>query len=163
MKKYLKLLIFTIAMIASVNSFAQSPFKRLKPPTTSVKLYSVYLNDSSQYIVSDPSVPAYKLDAYRFTPFAGYAILNSKVEAGLGFGFNKMHWVDSTQRYYSDLSIMVAILAGGSTTPTITNFGSIGIGFGFLNQKIIIVPCYDIPTPTLKGRFNLVLNIGIPL
>lgn len=157
--KHLKVIMLAAVMLMAVGVFAQSPFKRLPSPYELAQFKNLKLN----YKLGDSSKQIYRITTYRFTPFAGYSILSHNVMAGLGYGFNKLHWVDSIHRYYTDVSVMLTILAGGTTTPTLTNFSSVGIGVGVLNQLIIIIPCYDIPTPNLKGRFGIVISLGVPL
>lgn len=144
--------IIVIFICASV--FAQSnvnPFKHIPAPK---KLYSIPTTISNTHIT-----------AYRFMlPFAGYSPVTKQISTGIGYGWQKLHWIDSTQRYYADISIFGAIFVNGNINPSPYNFTSIGLGVGILNNLITIVPAYNLPTSENKsGAFDLKLSFGVPL
>ena len=138
-------------MFASAQTLNRSPFKHLLPPTKS----TFYMSSS---------IPT-TITAYRFVlPFAGYSPITKQISTGIGYGWNKMHWVDSTQSYYVNLSVFGAIFINGDLTPTPYNFTSIGAGVGLLNGLIMIVPAYNLPTSeNPHGAFDLKLSFGITL
>lgn len=98
--------------------------------------------------------------AYRFVlPFAGYSPLTQQISTGIGYGWNKLHFVDSTSTWYTDLSIFGAIFVNGNITPSPYNFTSVGVGVGFLNDLIMIIPSYNLP----DGKFDLKISFGLIL
>lgn len=150
--KQLKFSIIAVLLIVSAQTFAQSSFKRLPIPEHRSALSPQGITQSNE------------ITAFRFTPFGGYNVFTKQVVAGLGYGWNKLHFVDSIQRYYTDFSIMGVIYAGGNTTPSLYNVASIGISIGLLNQLIIVGPCYTLPTDGQKnGTFGAVVSLGVPL
>lgn len=144
----------TIGLLTTSVNFAQtkvavSPFRRLPVPQTN--LFKATLSNS--------------ITAYRFVlPFAGYSPLTKQISTGIGYGWNKLHYVDSTQRYYTDISVFGAIFINGNVTPTPYNFTSVGIGVGLLNNLIVIAPSYNLPNGDNKsGAFDLKISFGLPL
>lgn len=152
MKQFMLLLtavIFTFAATAQIKS---SPFKPVpKQVHYSASLYGV---------ASNPTVTA-----WRFTPAAGYNLTTKQLMAGLGYGVQWMHFVDSTQKYYTTFSIQGIGWVNGNTTPSLNppNFASFGISAGFLNQLVMAGFAYTPPTFATKGKIGLVVNFAIPL
>jgi hypothetical protein len=149
----MKKLLFILLMAVSLNSFSQNAFKRMSPPE---KRYGISYGDASQPIIS----------AWRFTDqTAGFMYPQNLVVTGLGFGYERSHWVDSTQRYYVNYSISGVVYAGGNVRPTLTpnNIISIGLSIGVLNNLINLSPCWNFPSAGNKGSFGMILNLGIPL
>jgi len=148
----MKHLFLLLSIAFSLNVSAQSPFKHIPPPA---KTYRVTLGASNE------------ITAYRFTgPIAGYMYPQNQVVTGLGYGFQRLHYVDSTQRYYTDFSISAMAYAGGNVLPSLTpnNIMSVGISLGFLNQLVMFGPAYNLPTADKpKGSFGVVINISVPL
>lgn len=153
-----KLTGFAAILLFSVSVSAQtelktSPFKHLPiPQKNSLLKASLKTNNS--------------LTAYRFVlPFAGYSPITKQGSVGIGYGWNKLHFVDSTQKYYTDLSIFGAIFINGNIgVPTPYNFTSVGIGIGLLNNLIVIAPAYNLPNSDHKGgAFDLKISLGLPL
>lgn len=142
--------LFLASITFAQTEIKTSPFKHLPIPQKS-GLFKAALNT--------------KVVAYRFVlPFAGYSPMTKQISTGLGYGWNKMHFVDSTQKYYTDLSIFAAIFLNGDVTPTPYNFTSIGIGIGMLNNLIVIAPSYNLPNSDHKsGAFDLKISFGVPL
>lgn len=152
----MKKLLFLLAMglLITTISFAQtklsvSPFSHIPAPQKN--LFKATVSNS--------------VTAYRFVlPFAGYSPLTKQISTGIGYGWNKLHYVDSTQRYYTDLSVFGAIFINGNVTPTPYNFTSVGIGIGLLNNLIVIAPCYNLPNADHQsGAFDLKISFGVPL
>lgn len=150
-----KLFILSAFLFFASMTFAQvqintSPFKHLPIPQKN-SLFKAVLNN--------------KIVAYRFVlPFAGYSPMTKQISTGLGYGWNKMHFIDSTHKYYTDLSIFAAIFVNGDIVPTPYNFTSFGIGIGMLNNLITIVPAYNLPNSEHKGgAFDLKISFGVPL
>lgn len=145
-----------IAFLAFTASYSQSSFKRLPKPAHLV---------SSRLSASQVSNKAVK--AFRFTgPIAGYMYPQNMVVTGFGYGFQRMHFVDSTQKYYVDFSISGVAYIGGNVVKTSNpyNIASIGISLGVLNQLIMIGPAYNLPAIAGgKGSIGVVFNIAVPL
>lgn len=154
MKQLFRLSILIAILFATISSQAQSkklttsPFHHLLPP---VKSNEPMLSLSNS------------VTAYRFVlPFAGYSPITKQISTGLGYGWNKLHFVDSTQSYYTDLAIFGAIFANGNIDPSPYNFVSIGVGVGVFNDLIMVVPSYNLPTATNKGgAFDLKISFGL--
>lgn len=149
----MKIILYLLILVFSVSVCeAQSSFKRLPKPTSKKSLG----------IVSDNVVKA-----FRFTgPIAGYLYPENQVVTGLGYGWQRMHFVDSTQKFYTDFSISAVAYAGGNVLPTIhpNNIMSVGISLGVLNQLIMIGPAYNLPSHgNSKGSIGVVLNVSMPL
>jgi len=144
-------------IIFSFNANAQllkaSTFRPLpKPEKTSVSEYGV--------TASNPTITA-----FRFTPMAGYNLTTHQVQAGLGYGIQWMHFVDSTQKYYTTFSINAVGWANGNTTPTLEppNFLSYGLTVGFLNQLVQFGIAYTPSTNGTKGAYGLIVNFAVSL
>lgn len=137
----------------SAQTIKTSPFKRLPPPSKA----SYYKLSSS----------VNRVTAYRFTaPMAGFDVLNNKIVTGAGYGFNRLHWVDSTQKYYTDYSINAVVYAGGFVAPSIikNNIISVGVSAGFLNQIAMVGIAYNLPlVEGTKGKMGVILNFSVPL
>jgi hypothetical protein len=150
MKQFKFLLLFIL--MANFTQ-AQSPFKRMPKP-------------EMRYGISLAAAPV-SVTAWRFTgPIAGFMYPQNQVVTGLGYGYNRMHFVDSTQHYYVDISVSGVVLAGGNVTPSFqaNNIMSAGIGIGFVNQLIQIIPCYNFASPNnTKGSFGVVVAVAVPL
>jgi hypothetical protein len=149
--KHLKIVILFL-LIANLAT-AQSPFKRLQKPQ---RIYSL-----SAWNVSIP-----KITAWRFlSPILGYTTDN-QIVTGSGFGYNKLHYVDSTEKWYTDISINAMVYAGGRVNPSFNpnNIASIGISIGLLNQLIILGPAYNLPILAgTKGKIIGVVSLAVPL
>lgn len=160
-----KVLILTVVLFAAVSLHAQeynvklNPFHRVPNPEKILQSAKTYKLTSKEF---DSKIV---LKTFRFSTFAGYSVVSQKIQAGIGYGWERMHWVDSTQRYYVDFSVIGAILSGGPTTPDITHYTSIGCGIGLFNQKLIILPVYNLPNKSIdgKGGFDVVISVGVPL
>src|SRR6185437_10575750 len=148
-----KLIFFCAILFCTFSLSAQvtlksSPFKHLPIPQKSGLLKSVLSNS---------------VTAYRFVlPFAGYSPITKQISTGLGYGWNKLHFVDSTSTWYTDVSIFGAIFVNGDLTPSPYNFTSVGVGIGVLNNLVMIVPAYNLPTSQFKsGSFDLKISFGL--
>jgi hypothetical protein len=143
----------TIAMLflLSVGAFAQrsGPFKPLPKVQFGSKLGDV------------PTT----MNAWRFTTVAGYSYPSNQVVTGLGFTYQNLKWVDSTQKWYSNWSVGPYIFAGGNVVPSVNPFNiiSVGVGVSVLNQLITLAPVYNLPMDGNGGKFGVVLSIGIAL
>ena len=154
MKSIIKIIILSLSMVVfAVGANAQtkmnvSPFHHLPIPQKA-GLFNATVSNS--------------VTAYRFVlPFAGYSPFTKQISTGLGYGWNKMHFVDSTQTYYTDLAIFGAIFANGDITPSPYNFISVGVGIGVLNNLIMVVPSYNLPTSgNTSGAFDLKISFGL--
>ena len=154
----MKRLIFIITLLYAISAQAQtvinsSPFKHLPKPAKKYGLPNVQ--------AANPTVIA-----YRFTgPLAGYMYPQKQVVTGIGYGYQRLHYVDSTQRYYTDFSVSGMLYAGGNVaTVNNTNIISVGLSIGVLNQLIMFGGAYNLPSANnSKGSFGLVFNIAVPL
>lgn len=153
--------ILIVLIIFSFKTQAQiSPFHRIPPP----EKLSPFKPIPHKYSLTG-AIP--KISAFRFTgPIAGYDLINNKVVTGVGYGLQRLHWIDSTQKYYADFSISGIVFAGGNATPSVSqnNIVSVGLGAGFLNQLILVAPVYNLPLIAgTKGKFGLVVSISVAL
>lgn len=142
---------FFASTVSAQVKIHTNPFHHLPIPRQSILLKATLAHN---YIT-----------AYRFVlPFAGYSPLTKQMSTGIGYGWNKLHFIDSTQKYYTDLSIFGAIFINGNVTPTPYNFTSVGVGVGFLNNLIMIAPSYNLPNSDhTGGAFDLKISFGVPL
>jgi hypothetical protein len=147
MKHLIFLLLIAFSISASAQTLKTSPFKHIPIPDKSMLKASA----------------SNSITAYRFVlPFAGFSPITKQISTGIGYGWNKLHFVDSTQTYYTDLSIFGAIFVNGDITPSPYNFTSIGVGIGLLNNLVMIVPAYNLPTSQNKGgAFDLKISLGL--
>ena|SRR6185312_749819 len=149
----MKRLLFLLLIAVSFSATAQikgSPFRPIEKPAN---LYSLTTNGVKDFT------------AWRFTPMAGYNVSTKQLQAGLGYGIQWLHFVDSTQKYYTDFSINAVGWVNGNTAPSLTppNFASFGITVGVLNQLIQGGVAYTPATAATKGNFGLIVNLAIPL
>lgn len=149
-----------------------SPFKHLLPPAAMAKKvsieYGIPIKAASLFAPNE-------ISAWRFSlPFAGYDVKTQQLSTGLAYGWNKLHWIDSSQKYYTDLSIFGAILVNGNTSPTPYNFTAIGLGVGLFNGLINFIPAYNlgnivdankvtIVKPTFTDRLTFKVSFGLTL
>lgn len=145
------LLAFALSTQAQVKT---NPFRPIQKPEKSYKVMN---------ILGVPINPTFK--AWRFTPMTGYNLTTKQLMAGLGYGLQWMHFVDSTQKYYTTFSIKAVGWLNGSTIPEPNqpSFGSGGITIGFLNELIQIGAAYTPATPNTKSQIGAVINIAVPL
>lgn len=142
-----------IMTLSSLFTIAQSPFKRLpKPEQLNANVYGVSAANKT-------------ITAFRFTPMTGYNLSTKQIMAGIGYGAQWMHFVDSTQKYYTTFSVQLVGWVNGSTAPQLNppNFASAGLTIGFFNQLIQIGAAYTPPTSVTKGQIGAVVNLAIPL
>jgi hypothetical protein len=153
----MKQLLILLFVALSFNVSAQSAFKRYPKPTHA-KL--TYLNNRGITSANvNPEVIALRFSA----PTATYLYPQRMIGTSLGIGYNRMHWVDSLQKYYKDFALNLAIIAAGNTTPNVNNFMSIGIFACFYNSLFQFGPVYTLPSATIpKGTFGVGVNIGVP-
>lgn len=154
-----KLLTIIILCAIYFNSPAQGIFKRLPKPT----LTNVIISDENEYLSSLPVILPLK-SAWRLVPIAGYMYPQQQIVTGMGYGYQRLHWIDSIQRYYTNWSLSGAVLLGGDTRKLSNPNGimSIGLSLGVLNQLLMLGVYYNLPTET-KGSIGIVFNTSIPL
>lgn len=146
----IKSLLLIVFLGAAMFASSQSAFKALPK------------KQHGRYGLSAPT----SITAFRFTgPMAGYSYPANQVVTGLGYGWQKLHWVDSTQKYYTDFSLSAVLFAGGNVNPSLEehNIISVGLSLGVLNQLIMIGPVYNFPKGDTKGSFGVVVNFSVPL
>jgi hypothetical protein len=138
-----------IAGMASAQ-IKSSPFKPLPKPAVTVAFGAPLRTD---------------ITAWRFTPMAGYNLSTQQLQAGLGYGIQFLHYIDSTQKYYTDFSINGVGWVNGTTAPTLNppNFASFGVTLGFLNQLIQGGYAITPATPDTKWKGGFIINLAIPL
>jgi len=148
-----KLILFCAILFCTFSISAQvtlnvSPFKHLPKPVSN-SLFKATLSNQ-------------QVTAYRFVlPFAGYSPITKQISTGIGYGWNKLH-LDSTGNWYTDVAIFGAIFVNGDLTPSPYNFTSVGVGIGVLNNLVMIVPAYNLPTSQFKsGSFDLKISFGL--
>lgn len=138
-------LLFSLSVSAQVG-FNKNPFVSLRPPTSNLKASLLFSKN--------------EVSIWRFSlPFAGFDIRTQQISTGLAYGFNRMHFIDSTQKYYTDLSLFLAILLNGNIAPTPYNFTSIGLGVGILNGLVNIIPCYSIGDKIIGFKISFGLTL----
>ena len=148
------LIAFTIFSIqTNAQLLKASPFKPLPKPNK-VSLIS------GAIAVTNPTITA-----FRFTPMAGYNITTQQLQAGIGYGIQWMHFVDSTQKYYTSFSINAVGWVNGSTTPSLDppNFVSYGLTLGVLNQLVQFGAAYTPGTSGTNGGIGFIINFAVPL
>lgn len=146
-------IIILIVCTSAIANAQNSPFHRLPRPERKPMLGQM------------APVPT-TITAFRFTgPMAGFMYPQNQVVTGLGYGWQKLHYVDSTLKYYCDFSVSAVIYAGGNVQPSVqdNNIMSIGLSLGFLNQLLMIGPVYNLPKDGNKGKFGVVANFSVPL
>jgi hypothetical protein len=96
---------------------------------------------------------------------AGYNVSTKQLQAGIGYGIQWLHFVDSTQKYYTDFSVNLVGWVNGTTAPSLNppNFASFGVTVGILNQLIEAGAAYTPATPETKSSVGLIVNLAIPL
>lgn len=155
MKQFtLLLLAVSFFFAATAQNLKSSPFRPIPKPAFTAKTFDAIGQ------VTNPTITA-----WRFTPAAGYNVTTKQLMAGIGYGIQWMHFVDSTQKYYTTFSIQGIGWVNGSTAPTLNppNFASFGISCGFFNQLIMIGGAYTPATAATKGQLGLVVNLAVPL
>lgn len=157
MKQFILLILiaFSFALPTQAQTINSSPFHRIPKPERNY--------NKSMNVLGMPVNPTFK--AWRFTPMTGYNLTTKQLMAGLGYGLQWMHFVDSTQKYYTTFSIKAVGWLNGSTTPSINqpSFASGGITIGFLNELIQVGAAYTPSTPNTKSQIGGVINFAIPL
>lgn len=153
----MKHLIIFLLIAITFSTQAQSPFKKLQKPA---KKYGAVYGATANNEIS----------AFRFSvPTAETAFYPNgeiKVVTGLGFGLHRLHFVDSTAKWYDDFSVKAAIYAHGNVTPSIkdNNIFGIGIGVGLLNELINAGIIYNVPTTAgTKGKIGFHIGFGVSL
>ena len=142
------LLIFSFT--ANAQTLRSNPFKPLPKPNH----YSLSVT------ATNPTI-----SAWRFTPMTGYNLSTNQIMAGIGYGMQWMHFVDSTQKYYTTFSVQLVGWVNGTTSPSLNppNFASVGLTIGIFNQLIQLGAAYTPPTGSTKGQIGPVVNLAIPL
>lgn len=136
----------------AISMYAQSPFKHMPIPQQSFK--------AMQGLTVNPEVTTYRFSA----PTAMFLYPQKQIGTSLGFGYNKMHYIDSTKKWYTDLAINASIIAAGNTVPSPTNVMSVGLFVSFLNQLIQVGPIYNLPSGgNPKGTFGVGFALGVSL
>lgn len=149
----MKRLLAFLLIIVTLSCQAQSPFKSLPK------------HGKYGGVMGQPSAPT-SITAFRFTgPMAGYLYPQDQVVTGIGYGWQKLHWVEATQKYYTDISISGVLYAGGNVQPSIQehNIMSVGVSLGFLNQLFMVGPTYNFAKNGSPGTWGVVANFSVPL
>jgi len=91
---------------------------------------------------------------------AGYLYPGQQLVTGLGYGFNHLKFIDSTQKWNTIYSVNAVVFAGGNVAPTLSPFTvlSAGISVGLLNQLIQVGPVYN-----FSGKFGVFLSVSVAL
>lgn len=152
MGKVVSILIFWAFVVTDCP--AQGVLKRLPKPTRPMMA-------KANANASPVTISAWRLTA----PIAGFMYPQQQLVTGIGYGYQRLHWVDSTQRYYTDFSISGVIYLGGDVNTSVNpnNILSIGISLGTLNQLVMVGPCYNLPKNGVKGSIGIVFNVSMPL
>lgn len=152
-------ILFSILLFSLSISFcnAQSSFKKVPKPA----------KNKISALAASSAVNSTVVKAFRFTgPFGGYLYPQGQVVTGLGYGWERMHFNDSTNKWYEDFGIHIIALAGGTVVPTLhpNNIISVGIELSVLNDLINIGPVYNFPTFGNKsGSVGFMINVTLPM
>lgn len=146
------ILILGLIGMGSKAALAQSPFKSLpRVEATRAQFYpklALATKDSSVY-------------AWRpIANIAAYAEPGNLLMAGVGFGYQKLTWNTTTQKWVSDWSVSGVAFAGGSTAPSSpATVMSVGVLGGVLNNLFMLGPIYNFGTK----QFGVAVSVGINL
>jgi hypothetical protein len=151
------LVAFCFLLIGSVAS-AQSSFKPIPKPATSVVRPFAAIADSA---VVTPIVADSTTTAFRFiADIAAYSEPGNIAMAGVGYGYQKLTYSSTSQKWTCNWSVSACAFAGGSVVPsTPASVMSVGVLGGILNNTIMAGPVYNFGTK----QFGAALSIGINL
>jgi|SRR5665213_64983 len=144
-----KIIVIAALSLIGGAAFCQSPFKRLP------KLYRL----------SSVAGAKTEITAYRFSaPTAMFLYPQKQIGTSLGFGYNRLHYVDSTGKYITDFALNISAIAAGNTVPNSNNIISLGLFASIHNQLFQFGPIYNLPSGgNPKGSFGVGFAIGVSL
>lgn len=142
------LLIASLLFIGVVAN-AQSPFKplaKLANPNPFVRVATT----------TDSTVGAFRFIA----DIAAYSEPGNIAMAGLGYGYQKLTFNSTTQKWTCNWSVSGCAFAGGSVVPsTPASVMSVGVLGGIVNNTVMAGPVYNFGTK----QFGIALSVGINL
>lgn len=154
MKKLLilPLLLIAASLVAQTGGVWSDVFKRTRLPVYSAPSDKLSIPLDSVFARIKPVVIA-----------AAYFEPGNILMAGIGIAYENIKWDATTQVNKVNWSAGLYGFAGGSVVPTTpAALMSIGAGFGFLNNNIVIGPAYNLPSGTLpKGQLGAFLSTAI--
>jgi hypothetical protein len=140
-------LIATLLLLGTMAE-AQSSFKSMPKVPLRMGVSATAATDST-------------IGAFRFiADIAAYSEPGNIAMAGIGYGYQKLTWVPSTQKWTCNWSVSGCAFAGGSVVPsTPASIMSIGVLGGILNNTIMAGPVYNFGTK----QIGVALSVGISL
>lgn len=152
------LLMAMISLITGICASAQSPFRIVPKPATSVVRSFAVIADSA---VVTPIVADSTTTAFRFiADIAAYSEPGNIAMAGVGYGYQKLTYSSTAQKWTCNWSVSACAFAGGSVVPsTPASVMSVGVLGGILNNTFMAGPVYNFGTK----QFGVALSIGINL
>lgn len=102
-------------------------------------------------------------------PVAGYGVINNDLIVGVGYGFNRLHYIDSLSTYNSKYSLNAmlwgtAALGVPSLNPNNKNVIGIGPSVGLFNNILILGYCWKAPfIAGTTGQSDFVIAGHLPI
>lgn len=155
--------VITTTVSAQVKFVKTNVFHRVLPPTQLVLQGKLSL----QYGATEayPDITTFRI----IGPVAGYGVVNNNLVAGVGYGFNRLHYVDSLSIYHSRYSFNAmlwgaAALGVPSLDPNNKNVIGIGPSVGLFNNILVIGYCWKAPFVTgTSGQSDLIIAGHLPI
>jgi hypothetical protein len=147
----MKYLLIASLLFLCYGASAQSSFKALP------KVYHA----TNPFAHAAVATPDSTMNAWRFIAnIAAYSEPGNILMAGVGYGYQHLVWVPSTQKWNCQWSISPVAFAGGSVVPnTPASVMSVGILGGIVNNTIMAGPVYNFGTK----QFGVAISVGINL
>jgi len=102
-------------------------------------------------------------------PVVGYGVFNNNLIGGVGYGYNRLHYVDSISIYHSKFSINAMLWGAAqlgipSLNPSNKNIVGVGPAVGLFNNIILIGYCWKAPfIAGTSGQSDLVIVGHLPI
>jgi hypothetical protein len=144
-------LICALLMAVGISASAQSIFKTIPKPTSTVKT-----NSFAKVAIADSALPSNPTDStflgFRWTGVTAlYALPTSSIYAGTGISYEHDTYHSATKSWYSDWSIGAGLYEGGPLPPvTFTAVTAVGLHAGFFNNHLIVGVLYAINSKKLQ-------------
>lgn len=139
MKSTIKFLaVMMMICLLSQTASAQSPFK-YSPFKAYPALYgSSKSNLASRYQYVEGAPKDSSTGAFRFAPFVGYDFTQQSVVTGISYGWQKLTWDEPSGKWIPKYGFDIAVMALGTTVPTINppNIISAGVGASGVNHLV---------------------------
>lgn len=166
--KQITVLFLAVILAFSVNAqtkFVKTDiFHRMEPPAQLMNEGKI-----SQKVtfnsVAFPDIATFRI----IGPVAGYGITKNNLVAGVGYGYNILHYVDSLSTYRSKVSFNgmlwgSAQLGVPSLNPSSKNIIGVGPAVGVFNNILVIGYCWKAPLIAgTSGQSDLVIAGHFPI